>query len=48
MDQVELRELVDNPHDTDRVLNGIAVHPETKNLLVTGKWWDKIYEISWK
>lgn len=27
------------------VLNGIAYRPETKTLLVTGKWWPKLYEI---
>lgn len=27
------------------VLNGIAVHPITGNLLVTGKYWSKVYEV---
>jgi len=27
------------------VLNGIAIHPLTRNLLVTGKYWSKIYEV---
>jgi len=27
------------------VLNGIAIHPITKNLLLTGKYWSKIYEV---
>ncbi|MEM9051435.1 MAG: glutaminyl-peptide cyclotransferase [Bacteroidota bacterium] len=27
------------------VLNGIAIHPMTQNLLVTGKYWSKIYEV---
>jgi glutamine cyclotransferase len=27
------------------VLNGIAIHPMTGNLLVTGKYWSKIYEV---
>lgn len=27
------------------VFNGIAVHPETGNLLVTGKYWTKVYEV---
>lgn len=27
------------------VLNGIAIHPLTGNLLVTGKYWSKIYEV---
>jgi len=27
------------------VLNGIAIHPMTGNLLLTGKYWSKIYEV---
>lgn len=27
------------------VLNGIAIHPVTGNLLITGKYWSKIYEV---
>lgn len=27
------------------VLNGIAIHPLTGNLLVTGKYWSRIYEV---
>jgi glutamine cyclotransferase len=27
------------------VLNGIAVHPVTGNLLITGKYWSRIYEV---
>jgi glutamine cyclotransferase len=27
------------------VLNGIAIHPLTGNLLLTGKYWSKIYEV---
>ena len=27
------------------VFNGIAVHPQTGNLLVTGKYWTKVYEV---
>jgi len=27
------------------VLNGIAIHPMTGNLLITGKYWSKIYEV---
>jgi glutamine cyclotransferase len=29
----------------ESVLNGIAVNPETGNLLVTGKYWPKLFEI---
>lgn len=37
-----------NEFSTERhenVLNGIAIHPKTKNLLITGKLWGKMYEI---
>lgn len=27
------------------VLNGIAIHPRSGNLLVTGKYWSKVYEV---
>lgn len=30
---------------TDKVLNGIAYNPNTKKLYVTGKNWDKLFEI---
>ncbi|MBC6998745.1 glutaminyl-peptide cyclotransferase [Cytophaga sp. FL35] len=37
-------------HDTwnemDNVLNGIAYHPERKTFFVTGKEWDKMFEVS--
>ena len=32
----------------DQVLNGIAWHPETKRLLVTGKWWPEVFEVRLK
>lgn len=32
-------------HVTDKVLNGIAYNPTTKKLYVTGKNWDKLFEI---
>ena len=31
--------------DTDRVLNGIAVHPNTGRLWLTGKQWPVLYEV---
>ncbi|NNE77803.1 MAG: glutaminyl-peptide cyclotransferase [Pricia sp.] len=34
--------------DTDNVLNGIAYHPERKTFFVTGKEWDKLFEVSIK
>jgi len=32
--------------DTDNVLNGIAYHPERKTFFVTGKEWDKMFEVT--
>jgi len=34
-----------DPKDNDKVLNGIAYKPETKQLYVTGKYWNKLFEI---
>lgn len=31
--------------DTDNVLNGIAYHPNRKTFFVTGKDWDKLFEV---
>ncbi|MDC6405558.1 MULTISPECIES: glutaminyl-peptide cyclotransferase [Maribacter] len=31
--------------DTENVLNGIAYHPERKTFFVTGKDWDKLFEV---
>lgn len=39
-----LRELIDNPNKD--VLNGIAYHAPTKRLFVTGKNWDKLFEVN--
>lgn len=39
-----LRKLVKNK--TAEVLNGIAYNPKTKTIFVTGKNWDKMFEIS--
>lgn len=33
-------------HEDLNVLNGIAYNPESKTLFVTGKYWDKIFEIA--
>lgn len=30
------------------VLNGIAYNPATQKLYMTGKWWSKLYEVSFK
>lgn len=44
---IDLRDLYSPPpHQRNNwVLNGIAYRPETKHLLVTGKYWPKLYEI---
>ena len=39
-----LKQLV-TKHDKLDVLNGIAYNPETKTLFVTGKKWDKLFEV---
>lgn len=39
-----LRKLV-TQHDKLDVLNGIAYHPERKTIFVTGKNWDKLFEV---
>jgi len=36
----------DSWSDTDNVLNGIAYHPERKTFFVTGKEWDKMFEVT--
>lgn len=35
----------DNWNDTDNVLNGIAYHPTKETFFVTGKDWDKLFEV---
>jgi glutamine cyclotransferase len=32
--------------NADEVLNGIAYHPETQQLLLTGKLWHFLYEVA--
>lgn len=29
----------------EQVLNGIAWHPESRRLLITGKWWPEVFEV---
>ncbi len=36
----------ENWSDTDNVLNGIAYHPTRKTFFVTGKDWDKMFEVN--
>lgn len=43
LDMSALRQLVKNPEA--EVLNGIAYNPKTKTIFVTGKNWDKMFEI---
>ncbi len=38
----------DSWNDQDNVLNGIAYHPERKTFFVTGKDWDKMFEVQIK
>lgn len=45
---INLLGLHSEPSKTDKELNGIAYNATTKNLYVTGKQWDKLYEISVK
>ncbi|WP_372756470.1 glutaminyl-peptide cyclotransferase [Mariniflexile sp.] len=39
-----LKKLV-SQHESLDVLNGIAYNPETKTVFVTGKYWDKLFEV---
>jgi glutamine cyclotransferase len=39
-----LKKLV-TQHEGLDVLNGIAYNPETKTIFVTGKRWDKLFEV---
>jgi glutamine cyclotransferase len=43
IDFAGLRKNVKNK--TAEVLNGIAYNPKTRTFFVTGKYWDKIFEI---
>jgi glutamine cyclotransferase len=47
INRYEARGIVDRAEANPEmdVLNGIAIHPLTQNLLVTGKYWSKIYEV---
>jgi glutamine cyclotransferase len=44
LDMSKLQKLITHLQDTD-VLNGIAYNPKTKTFFVTGKNWDKMFEI---
>jgi glutamine cyclotransferase len=34
-----------SPDNTDAVLNGVAYHPDRGTFFVTGKYWDKMFEV---
>ena len=44
LDMSGLRKLINTTPDD--VLNGIAYNPKTKTIFVTGKNWDKMFEIT--
>ncbi|MGB0292112.1 MAG: glutaminyl-peptide cyclotransferase, partial [Luteolibacter sp.] len=44
----ELRKQLTDKKDAAEVLNGIAHHPETGHLWVTGKNWSEMFEIKLK
>jgi glutamine cyclotransferase len=44
LDMSGLRKLINVT--TEDVLNGIAYNPKTKTIFVTGKNWDKMFEIT--
>src|SRR6187431_1897972 len=44
LDMSGLKKLIKNANPD--VLNGIAYNPKTKTIFVTGKYWDKIFEIT--
>lgn len=43
-----LKNKTKKPNDTDAVLNGVAYHPGRKTFFVTGKYWDKLFEVQIK
>ena len=43
-----LKNKTKKPDDTDAVLNGVAYHPERNTFFVTGKYWDKLFEVQIK
>lgn len=44
--QINLMGLHTQASQTDKEMNGIAYNKSTKHLLITGKQWDKLYEIN--
>jgi len=45
IDLTGLTKLIPNFSSNDNVLNGIAYNPETETIFVTGKRWNKLFEI---
>lgn len=45
IDFTGLTKLVSNYSKNDNVLNGIAYNPDTQTIFVTGKRWDKLFEV---
>ena len=43
--QISAEQLAKNYQGRGEVLNGIAYNPETKKMIVTGKYWDKYLEV---
>jgi len=43
--EIDLSKLYPKRNKKADVLNGIAYNPKTKHLFVTGKYWDKLFEI---
>ena len=46
LNMIDLRKNISSKITTDDVLNGIAYNPKTKTIFVTGKNWDKMFEIT--
>ena len=40
--------LTDEEYQNADVLNGIAQDPETGKIYVTGKWWPKLFEVTFQ
>ncbi|MBT8244383.1 MAG: glutaminyl-peptide cyclotransferase [Winogradskyella sp.] len=45
IDFTPITKLISNYSSNDNVLNGIAYNPETETIFVTGKRWDKLFEV---
>lgn len=45
LQQIDATELVENGRGNGEVLNGIAYNPVTKKIYMTGKYWEKLFEV---